>query len=219
MQARKSKQTRKRSETAHEGGPRERIVAAALELFYRRGYAQVSVDEVIERAGAYKKSFYRYFPAREDLGREYLQRQADFFFDFFDGMLARYEDFEAFLKAWMRILRREAREGEFTGCPFAQLATDVKGQASGLPEFEMQLKEIVARRRRSLAAYLKRCTYRGRPLPVGFPAQELADRIILMYQGGITIFAMSGDQAHIRGLEKEIAFVVDASVAAYDSAF
>jgi TetR/AcrR family transcriptional regulator, transcriptional repressor for nem operon len=199
--------------TAKPAGPRERIIAAAIELFYRRGYANTSVDQVIEASGAYKKSFYRYFPSREDLGREYLHEQANFFFGFLDGMTGRYTEFEDFLKAWMRVLRRDVRNCAFIGCPFAALASEVKEPGAGHAAFRTELKSIVEARRQKLNLYLQSCTIQGRVPPPGFPVQALADRIILVYQGGIALFAMSGDEGYIRRLEQEILFSVQATLA------
>jgi TetR/AcrR family transcriptional regulator, transcriptional repressor for nem operon len=46
---------------------RERLVAAAVELFYARGYQGVGIDELCERAGVRKGSFYYFFPSKRDL--------------------------------------------------------------------------------------------------------------------------------------------------------
>lgn len=199
-------------DSARTPGPRERIVAAAMDLFYRKGYASTSVDEVIERAAAYKKSFYRYFPSREDLGQEYLRAQADFFFGFFDSMLGRHDTFEEFLSAWMRILRRDARKGLFIGCPFASFASDIKSSGPAYETCRTSLKSIVELRRKKLTVFLQSCTIQGRSLPAEYPVRDLADRVIQSYQGGIALFALSGDQTYIRRLEKEILFVVQATV-------
>jgi AcrR family transcriptional regulator len=48
-------------------GARDRILAAAYELFASRGIRDVGVDEVIERAGVAKASLYRHFPSKDDL--------------------------------------------------------------------------------------------------------------------------------------------------------
>ena len=48
-------------------GARDRILAAAYELFSHRGIRDVGVDEVIERAGVAKASLYRHFPSKDDL--------------------------------------------------------------------------------------------------------------------------------------------------------
>ena len=47
--------------------PGERLVVAGLDAFSRRGYAEVSVDDVCQVAGIAKGSFYRHFPSKEDL--------------------------------------------------------------------------------------------------------------------------------------------------------
>ncbi|MEM6105136.1 TetR family transcriptional regulator [Mycobacterium sp. 050272] len=46
---------------------RERLVAAALDLFTERGYDQTTVAEIAERAGLTKSTFFRYFPDKRDV--------------------------------------------------------------------------------------------------------------------------------------------------------
>ena len=45
----------------HELAPRERILAAARELFYSRGIRAVSVDEIAAAASTNKMTLYRHF--------------------------------------------------------------------------------------------------------------------------------------------------------------
>jgi AcrR family transcriptional regulator len=46
---------------------RERMVAAAIELFYRHGFGAVGVDQVIAAAGVTKSTFYKHFEGKDDL--------------------------------------------------------------------------------------------------------------------------------------------------------
>lgn len=46
---------------------RERLVAAAIELFYRHGFAAVGIDRVIAEAGVTKTTFYKHFESKDDL--------------------------------------------------------------------------------------------------------------------------------------------------------
>jgi AcrR family transcriptional regulator len=46
---------------------RERLVAAAVELFYRQGFGAVGVDLVIATAGVTKTTFYKHFESKDDL--------------------------------------------------------------------------------------------------------------------------------------------------------
>ena len=51
---------------------RERLLAAAEELFYEEGINTVGIDRVIERAGVAKASLYDTFGSKEELIRSYL---------------------------------------------------------------------------------------------------------------------------------------------------
>jgi len=62
----------------HEGiPPRERILATAVELFYRHGIRAVGVDSIAEAAGTNKMTLYRHFTSKDELVAEYLRRLAD----------------------------------------------------------------------------------------------------------------------------------------------
>ena len=52
---------------------RERLLAAADELFYAHGINVVGIDKVIEKAGVAKASLYGCFDGKEDLIRSYVQ--------------------------------------------------------------------------------------------------------------------------------------------------
>ena len=52
---------------ASDSNTRDRLVQAAIELIFRRGYADVGVQELCERADVKKGSFYHHFPSKRDL--------------------------------------------------------------------------------------------------------------------------------------------------------
>lgn len=43
------------------------LAEAATDLFIRQGYAETSVDEIAEAAGVGRRTFFRYFPTKEDV--------------------------------------------------------------------------------------------------------------------------------------------------------
>jgi AcrR family transcriptional regulator len=63
--------------TARRTSARERLLAAADELFYENGINLVGIDRVIERAGVAKASLYDCFGSKEELIRAYLKGRAD----------------------------------------------------------------------------------------------------------------------------------------------
>src|SRR5262245_39759357 len=46
---------------------RERLVAAAVELFYRHGFGAVGIDQIIAAAGVTKSTFYKHFESKDEL--------------------------------------------------------------------------------------------------------------------------------------------------------
>ncbi|MCW2887540.1 MAG: hypothetical protein QOE54_5593 [Streptosporangiaceae bacterium] len=52
---------------------RERLLAAASELFYQEGVHSVGIDRVIEHAGVAKASLYNAFGSKDELIRAYLR--------------------------------------------------------------------------------------------------------------------------------------------------
>ncbi len=60
-----------------EPGARERLVVAAVDLFFERGYDATTVAEIAERAGVTKSTFFRHFSDKRELlvaGQETLSR-------------------------------------------------------------------------------------------------------------------------------------------------
>ena len=54
----------------HKQETRKRIVQSARRLFNRRGFAEVSIDEIMEHAGLTRGGFYKHFDAKEGLYQE-----------------------------------------------------------------------------------------------------------------------------------------------------
>ncbi len=59
----------------------EKILLAALALFFEQGFKKTAVDEVAQRAGVTRITVYRYFPTKEDLVRAALHRSERVFQD------------------------------------------------------------------------------------------------------------------------------------------
>ncbi len=46
---------------------RDALIAAAIQLFLERGYEQTTIDDIVALAGVGRRSFFRYFPSKEDV--------------------------------------------------------------------------------------------------------------------------------------------------------
>ena len=60
--------------TAPSSAARARILDTAIRLFYARGLRAVGVDTIIAESGVAKATFYKHFPAKDDLIAAYLDR-------------------------------------------------------------------------------------------------------------------------------------------------
>jgi AcrR family transcriptional regulator len=54
--------------------PRQRILDTAFRLFYAKGIRAVGVDLIIAESGVAKATFYKHFPAKDDLVVAYLDK-------------------------------------------------------------------------------------------------------------------------------------------------
>src|ERR1700694_6014714 len=61
------------SNVSQVGSARDRLLAAADELFYSEGVHVVGIDRIVERAGVAKASLYSTFGSKDELVRAYLE--------------------------------------------------------------------------------------------------------------------------------------------------
>lgn len=57
----------RKSKKDHPGDTKQKIIAAAAELFNELGYDETSIPMICERAGVSKTTFHYYFPKKQDL--------------------------------------------------------------------------------------------------------------------------------------------------------
>jgi AcrR family transcriptional regulator len=106
--------------------PRERILAAARELFYARGIRAVSVDEIATTALTNKMTLYRHFESKDMLVAEYLRqlaREADIVWA--ELAEAHPGDARAQLRAWLELISARMAECSNRGCALANAAVEI----------------------------------------------------------------------------------------------
>src|SRR5690349_9183010 len=108
---------------------RQRIIAAADELFYGDGVRSVSVDAIAERAGITKRTLYYHFRSKDDLIAAYLDARDE-------PTLNRY--MQNFERAQGTLAERvlylfecvalAARDVNWKGCCFVRAAAELAGE-------------------------------------------------------------------------------------------
>jgi len=117
--------------------PRERILAAASELFYRHGIRAVGVDAVAEAAETNKMTLYRHFSSKDELVAEYLRRLAEKAKASWDRLEADYPgEPSAQLRAWLKNMAAHVASGNERGCALANAAVE-------LPEKDHPARRVI----------------------------------------------------------------------------
>jgi AcrR family transcriptional regulator len=108
---------------------RERILAAAGELFYREGIRAIGVDTVVERSGVSKTSLYRLFDSKDALIAAFAAERDQLFWIWWDGVEEQHAgDPRALLEALLSGIAEKIGRPAFRGCPFLNLATEFPDQ-------------------------------------------------------------------------------------------
>lgn len=106
--------------------PRERILKAAGELFYRQGIRAVGVDAIAEAAGTNKMTLYRHFPSKDELVAEYLRQFARRAEAFWDRLETEHPgDPLAQLHAWVKHMAGDVICRGGRGCALANAAVEL----------------------------------------------------------------------------------------------
>src|SRR5581483_2805529 len=113
-----------RSETR--GSARERLLAAADELFYEEGVRTVGIDRVIEHAGVAKASLYNTFGSKEALIRAYLEQRGARIIERVGRHMARHDTPRERILAVFDAQCELATEQGFRGCAFVRASAEAQ---------------------------------------------------------------------------------------------
>ncbi|MGD0684210.1 MAG: TetR/AcrR family transcriptional regulator [Streptosporangiaceae bacterium] len=178
---------------------RERLLAAADELFYEEGVHTVGIDRVIERAGVAKATLYSAFGSKDELIRAYLQARHAARQQRMTRNLARYAAPRERLLGVFDVLGETIAEPGFRGCAFVNASAEAR-PGSAIEEVCDVSRGWV----RSLFAEL------GRDAGAADP-EGLARQLALLYDGATVSARMDRDPAAAAAARAVAAILVDAA--------
>jgi len=181
--------------------PRERILAAAADLFYQHGIRAVGVDAIAAAAGTNKMTLYRHFASKDELVAEYLRRfarAADACWERLDNLYP--NDALAQLRRWLEETAEHIVDGGRRGCALANAAIE-------LPEHDHPARHVIAEckaaHRNHLAAL---CASAGLNDP-----DMLADELQLLLEGA----RVTAQSVGTEGLRARLLRMGEALIAAH----
>ncbi|MBV8031260.1 MAG: TetR/AcrR family transcriptional regulator [Betaproteobacteria bacterium] len=153
--------------------PRERILAAARELFYRDGIRAVGVEAIAACAGTNKMTLYRHFSSKDALISAYLNRlsdESDAVWE--EARRAEPGNPGAQLRWLLRRVSQFADESSGRGCALANAAVELAGRR------HPACRIVEAQKRRTRERLVALCREAGFAHP-----RELADELFLLVEG------------------------------------
>jgi len=117
---------------------RQRILLTAHDLFYREGIRATGIDRVIAESAVAKVTFYRHFPSKNDLIREFLEYRHERWMNWFSDALQRHGgDIEALVPSLSEWFKHE----DFRGCAFINSVGELGGTLPEVVEITQRHKQ------------------------------------------------------------------------------
>ncbi|MEM6278028.1 MAG: TetR/AcrR family transcriptional regulator [Verrucomicrobiota bacterium] len=156
---------------------KERILDTAGKLFFRHGYSEVGINEIIATAETAKASFYQHYPSKEALCEAWLSDVHD------RSELSRADLLNANQSPAEKIglyfdqLRDFMEQSDFRGCPYSNTGAVSSEECTGILEQIQSHKE-------SIRLFFRKVCFAE--LADHDKANTAGDRIFLLYSGATT---------------------------------
>lgn len=179
------------------GSARERLLAAADQLFYEEGVNTVGIDRVIEQAGVAKASLYSTFGSKDELVRAYLEARFLGRKERIEKRLAKIESPREKILAVFDVLGEYVAKADFRGCAFVRASAESRSGAG-----VQGASEISRGYTRTLFTSLAREAGALEPA-------ALAERLILLYDGALVSAQMDENPRAARSARDVAEMLID----------
>ena len=166
----------------------DKILDTAEHLFYKQGYNNTGINQIIDEADIAKGSLYKHFDSKTELIVGYLQRFHQGWFERLETAINKVTEPKAKLLALFDHYDERQQFREYGGCPFIKANSDAGMSDPRILEAIQQAKEHMKKFTQKLVAnsgHKKVLT-----------DKELTETIFLMIEGGVSaasVFKQSSD--------------------------
>lgn len=179
---------------------RDRLLAAADELFYAEGVQSVGIDRIIEHAGVAKASLYNTFGSKDELVRAYLGARHERIKTRVSERIATDTDPRERLLAVFAAQTVRLADPDYRGCAFANASAEAKPGSAAVEateNYRAWLRELFTRLGREAGAH---------------QPEQLARQLHLLYDGCGLSGRMDHDPASAKAVRTAVTALVDAAV-------
>ncbi len=188
---------------------RDRLLAAASELFHASGYNAVGVQEICAAAGVKRGSFYHFFPSKAALAVDALEAQwEDCRGELMEPAFAPdVPPLDRILRLFRMTYENQVsgvdERGQIKGCPFGNLAMELSNQE---PAIRRKAEQIFGR----MSAYFESAITEYSP---AVDSRARADALLAYFQGVILLAKTSRTPEMIDILAKRALELAESPVA------
>lgn len=170
---------------------RERLLAAAGQLFYARGIHAVGMDDIREAAGLPLKRIYQFFPSKDQLAEAYLARRDENWLAALARRVDRCRDPRQRVLAVFAFLGEWFATPDFRGCAFINVFGELGSSSTAAAQITRRHKQ---RLRRYLAG-LANDAGAARPTTLAAQLLMLMDGAIVSAATGVNVRAAADARA------------------------
>lgn len=167
---------------------RQRLIDAGIKRFYRDGFRNVGIDQILHDVGISKTAFYKHFECKDDLMLAALEMQNKWLQSTFQEMIRERggETPLGQLRAALDVVERIIESDEFQGCIFVNVAME-------FPLMHEPAHIAAAGNKRAIEAIVHDLAARaGAPNP-----RQLAEELCLIFEGAYVTRQVTGNRETI----------------------
>jgi AcrR family transcriptional regulator len=168
---------------------RDRILNISRDLFLSQGYSETGLNQIVDEANTVKASLYQHFKSKEELGRIVIRNYANQNLQLLQELMNRYPHPSDFVKAWVRILKREAKHSSLHGCGMANFRAQISNREKGIAE---EIQSITAHTILEIVKYLSTAQKEGLLNSKQNP-KKLGRLLFIAYEGVLIGYRLTGD--------------------------
>jgi len=158
---------------------KKRILEAADRLFYRQGYRNTGINQLIDEAEVAKASFYSNFSSKKKLLTSYLEQRHIDWFENLHQVTDKYDHPKEKIFALFEYLEIWITETNYRGCAFININTE-------FPDGTGEISLIVQEHKQKLRSLIRNLTLSlGKENRSDEELILLSDTIYLIFEGAI----------------------------------
>jgi AcrR family transcriptional regulator len=157
--------------------PKQRILQVAADLFYRQGYTQTGINQIIAEADIAIGSLYKHFPSKNDLLVAYLQMKEEEWLADFEKYCKDTDNPKAKIIKYVDFRIEQQLKTGFCGCPFIKIISQLEAA-------EIKVLQIVEGHKNKQKALLYNF-FKQLPDAGLWDKKQLSENIFVLVEGAV----------------------------------